>query len=45
MSPNFVLRDRRGVTLDTRRTVSDYEIGNGDTLYIESKGQFLILIL
>lgn len=37
VNSSFVLRDQKGVTLDATKTVSDYDIGNGDTIFIESQ--------
>lgn len=38
VNPNFVLRDQKGVSLDNRKTVLNSGIKNGDTLYLEIKG-------
>lgn len=38
VNQNFLLRDQKGVVLDSRKTVSSSDIKDGDTLYLEIKG-------
>lgn len=39
VNPDFVLKDKRGVTLDCRKRVLDYDIVDGDTIYLENNGK------
>jgi len=38
VNPDFILRDTKGLILDSRKTISECGIENGATLYLESYG-------